>query len=820
MTLSRRVFLPTVIICSALVVFFMPLMIEGWIFTPVGNALAQDMQTDEDDDSLIDDKSEKSAEPEDEGPPPDRTTEIVTDITVRGNGKVESEAIITLLKTTKGDPFSPTLLVADIKALYELGYFSDVRIFKKESPGGIALVIQVAEKPSIGSIEFNGLDKLKEDDFKDKMETKLYTIVNESKIMSDQRMIEKQYVEKGYYLAQVTYDLKKKDENEVALTFNISEGKEVRVGEVAILGNQYFSDKDIITKLASWPYCRTSAISGSSLFQDDFVKRDLEFISYYYRDWGFAEVKVAKPLMFLDRDRQFVRVTFQVEEGIQYYVGLIDVSGDVLFPKEELFAAMKLKPGSLFRHSHFAADVEMLIDKYGDLGYAYVDVRPKEPMFDREKKIVNLNYEITKGEKVYFGDITVVGNKKTRDNVVRRELEVHDSELYSGTKLAESKSNVQRLGFFEEVQVLKERDLDEVTLLNLKVKVKEKPTGQLQASLGFSPGQGNARSNWFGMGTYDEKNQSGKAWETMVSGRWNGEENYDFKTSFTDPRVNDSNWSAGISLFYLHEKTELTDGTTYRNTTYGGGPFVGRKIIELIRGKISYKLQKTIQQSETFITDRFREDGIASSVTFGLYRRDLDNYLEPTDGSEVYLDQTFTGGSILRGDQEYLESSANANYYFPVDYTDTFRTHFKLLGLVSYIYPMGSKPVPYAVRYRLGGYNDMRGFEWQSIGPTLNILRAPGVEPVARSKGGDKKVLFQVEYFIPLIPEAGIKALLFHDIGRVYDDPEALVMSGFYRDIGFGFRWMTPIAPFRFEWAYPIVDGKVGEMKIQFSLGY
>jgi outer membrane protein insertion porin family len=750
--------------------------------------------------------------------------ENVAEIEIRGNAKVESDAIVTLLKTSKGSPLNQANLREDIHTLFDLGYFSDIRVYQKPNLGGITLIFQVVEKPAIVSINFEGNEEVTDDNIKEKLETKLYTIVNEATITTDVRMIEKQYSEKGYYLARVTYTLEKQGANEVNLIFHIDEGGKVLVGQVEILGNAFYTDVDIIAGapgLASRPYTRSSAFSSSSLYQEDFVKRDLEYISFIYRDQGFAEVKVAKPFQFLDTDRQFVRLTFQVEEGIQYYVGKIDVSGDLLFTKEELFEAMKLKPGDLFRHSRFTADIEMLGAKYGDLGYAYADVNPK-PTFDREKHTVDLNYEITKGDKVYFGRMTILGNTKTRDNVIRREFEIADSELYSGTGLGNTKANINRLGFFEEVQIIKERDEHDETLLNLNVKVKEKPTGQLQAAIGFTPGSsGTQGSQWFGQGRYDEKNQSGKGWNTNLTGKWNGEDNYSLDAGFSDPRVNDSEWAAGFSTFYSNEKRRDYTDVVITDKVIGGSVFLGRKIIEQIRGRITYRIQKkTIDSGGQYLLSRFYDDGISSSMIFSLARLAVDNYIDPTSGTDVTLRQNFTGGEVLRGDQQYMESTLDATGYLPIDFSETYRTYFKLRGLVSYIYPMSGEPVPFSERYRLGGYNDLRGFDYASIGPSYSLMRAPGGLSKAINKGGDKKVLMQLEYFMPLIPEAGIKSLLFGDMGRVYDDEETLEFKDFKKDVGFGFRWITPIAPFRFEWAYPIEDGRLGDMEIIFYIGY
>ena len=743
----------------------------------------------------------------------------VVDIAVRGNAKVEADAIITILKTRKGGSFDPAIVKSDIKSLFDLGYFSDVRFFKEEVAGGLKIIIQVSEKPAVVEIKFDGMKEIKSDDLKDKLQTKLYTILSDGAISSDVRMIERQYTEKGFYLARITHTVEMKAANEAVLTFVVEEGGKLRVGDVSILGNKYFPYGELAEKLALRPITRSSSLSSAGIYQDDFLKRDLEFLSYWYRDAGFAEVKVAKPLTVMDSDRQFVRVTFQVEEGLQYKVGKIEFSGDMLFQPTELTEKMALKPGGLFRYSQFVKDIEYIGDKYGDLGYAYAYVNPKTN-FNRDDKTVDINFEITKGEKVYFGVMEILGNTKTRDNVIRREMDIHDAELYSGTRLAESKKNVNRLGFFDDVQIMKERDVDHQDRLNLKLRVKEKPTGQLQAALGFSPGGTTSEGSFFGQGRYDEQNQSGYAWKTNLTAKWNGGKNYSFEAGFTDPRVNDTDWLAGASASVKHEVRNPLDDVEILEERTGGSVFAGHKLFEEVRGRLTYRAEHIRQMSDVYVVDRFRDTGLSSSAIFGLSRVDTNNYIDPNEGSEVELRQQFTGGRLLGGNQQYMETVFEGSKYHPIDFSDTFRTYFKLHAAASYIYPFGSKEIPFLERYRLGGPNDIRGYDLWSLGPKFSVMKSPGDPVTNLIKGGDKKIVAQIEYFVPLIPEAGIKALVFADAGRVFDDADAMAFDGFHKDVGFGIRWITPIAPFRFEWAYPYENGKFGDTKIIFYIGY
>ncbi len=748
--------------------------------------------------------------------------ERIIDFVIEGNAKVESEAILNVISLKKSSPITSEAVAKDIRALFSLDYFSDIRFFKETTDKGIIVKIKVVEKPAVVNIRFEGLDELKEDDIRNILDTKPYTIVKERTISSDVRKIEKKYAEKGFYLAKVDYLLEEKSKNEVELVFKIDEKGKVLVGDVFILGNNFFSNTDIIDNLATRPYTRQGAYGSSSLFQKDLLNRDVEFISFYYKDNGFANVKVASPITQMDSDQRYVRVTFQVEEGTQYYLGKLSISEDGserLLQEEDLLNAMQLKNGKLFRYSKFIKDIELLSDRYGDLGFAYADVNPKTN-FDEEKKTVDIHFDITKGQKVYFGQFVIMGNTKTRDNVIRREFDVHESELYSGTRLTKSKSNINRLGFFEEVQVIKERSSKEEDLVDLKIKVKEKPTGQVQASLGFSPA-GERKQSWFGQARYDEKNQSGRGWGLNVTGRWAKIEDFDIEVGFVDPKVNDSPWSLGVSVSHRRFIRNYTSDIEVPESQSSASLTVGRDIIELIRGTISFKYTYTKQLKEIFIFEGFTAAGVKRSLTFGLSRRDLDNYIDPSQGTQLNLSHSINGGP-LGGDFQYMESLLESLYYIPVDFTETFRTYFRLRGVVGQLWSYKNQPIPQAERYRLGGHDNLRGYAYWSIGPEQRRLRSPLTSYYNYQLGGDKELFFQFEYLLPLIPKAGIKAVFFADAGRSFHETESLTLQDLQKDVGFGFRWLTPIAPFRFEWAYPYDDQRhaLGDLQFIFTLGY
>ena len=332
-----------------------------------------------------------------------------------------------------------------------------------------------------------------------------------------------------------------------------------------------------------------------------------------------------------------------------------------------------------------------------------------------------MTYEITKGKKVFFGEMQIVGNEKTRDNVIRREFEVFDSELYSGTRLSRTKRNITRLGFFEDVQVIKERDIDE-DVINLKIKVKERSTGQLQAALGFQPG-GETRQAWFTQGRYNEQNQSGKAWNTNITFKWTNVNDYRLDLGFLDPRVDDSDWSLGFNLDYESRLTRYAANINIPEKRRGFSASIGRTLFELVRTTLRFRHRKT-EYDDLYVFEGFQARGVTNTLSLAITRQNVDNFLDPTEGSTFNFSQNINGG-FVGGDFHFLETILNATYFHPLMLSDDFRTFFKFNLSSAFLKKLGSYVIPTNERYRLGGPNNLRGFDFWSLGPKDKRGRTP-----------------------------------------------------------------------------------------------
>ena len=745
----------------------------------------------------------------------------IAEVKVEGNRAVQAEAVRELMELKQGALFDRTVLRRDIKAIFQSGFFQDVVADVEELNGKIALTLRVVEKPSIREIRFNGFEAITSSSLLEKLSVKKYTIVDERKITADLRIIEQQYVEKGYYLARANYSLDTQDSGEVVLTYSVIENNPVAVGKVNLIGNSWFSDAQIKGGLATREKRWSSFLTSGGTFKDEFVNRDKEWIAFFLRDNGFAEATTGSPQSRLDPARQSVEVSFNMEEGERFNVGAIKISGDVIFPEGDVKEKLNLKEAALFRVSQFQNDIKVISDMYGDEGYAFVDVLPKTKA-NRETKILDIEYVIKKGEKAYFRNIIVEGNTKTRDNVIRRNVKVTEGERFHATRLEKSKAAVERLGFFQEVQIQREPD-PKSRRVDLRVKVKEKSTGQLSASIGASPSATGRSFSFFAQGQYSEANLVGKGWSTGITGSLTPNGSYGLGVNFTEPSINDGPWSLGLSANYNYDISKPYSWEPDRFTIVRSvGASLGREIIEDLRFSLGYNFERVTTNNINPVFRPYTKVGDTERVSQTLSYDKTNNFQQPTSGYTLSATNTF-GTRILFGQHRFGLIEGSASYYIPVPFSDEYLTNFRFAFEPAAVYPLAGKPVPYWERLRLGSLLNMKAYfnEEDVISPLVDVMASPDSGIVRKiDKGGNRRLYWSGEYFLPIIPEANLRLVTFGEAGTVLDERDSFKMENVKYDVGFGFRWLTPIAPFRFEWAWPVDKrGKLGESQFIFFIG-
>ncbi len=727
----------------------------------------------------------------------------VTEIQVSGNKNIETETIKGNIATQVGDAYSDESVRADIIKLFQTGYFYNIEVDKKNKGSGFLLTYKVAEKPPITEIFFDGNSDVSEDDLREAIGLKTYTILSQGKIQSAIDKMLKVYEEKGFFLAKIKHELRYTDNKQesYALHFLIEENDKVMVKKIRVIGSKNIGEATLRSRLQTQEGGFFSFLGSSGSFKQENLERDAQIILHSYYSEGYVNAKVDPALIFVTPDKKSIYITFHVEEGLQYDVGQIDFSGDILFPEVELREAIQSDDRKVFSVLVMQSDISNLQAKYGDLGYAFANIIPRTQIIEEERK-VNITFDFDKGEKVYFGKFSVVGNDKTRDKVVRRELKITEGELYNETRKRESLANIKRLGYFDEVNFKTSTPVNQPTILDIEVQVKEKNTGSIQVGAGYSSYQGfvlNGQINQANLFGYGQKlglniNYSDK--EKTVS------------LNFTEPYLNDSKWSLGFELYSQDE--ERND---FEQEKLGAAIRVGHPITDYLSGFLRYRLDDTSLKldDEDGDADLFPVDtvnGITSSITATLEYDRRDDRLTPTDGAYASASYEYAG---LGGDKYFSKTSLNFRYYHKVFWELVWRNNIAYRFLDS----VNDKDLPFNELYLLGGAYNMRGFRNFSVG-RKKYSKAKGED---RPFGGEKAFYYNLEFEFPLIPEASIRGVVFYDIGNAQDEIE---LSELRSNYGFGFRWLTPFGPLRFEWGFPIDRNEdLGEApyNFEFSIG-
>ncbi|MBL8912686.1 MAG: outer membrane protein assembly factor BamA, partial [Archangium sp.] len=490
------------------------------------------------------------------------------EIRVEGNRRVEQAAVARALKQKVGDLFDPSRTGDDLRALWALKYFNDVQLLVQRAPNGIAYVVRVTEKPAIRSVTLAGNDELSKDDFKDIVDVKPFTILDVAKVKANEKKIQEKYVEKGYFLAEVKGELKPIGEEgtEVELIFQINEHAKVQVKEINFLGASKVKPDDIKAVMATQEGGYLSFLTSQGTYREELFQRDLQIIQMAYFDRGFINIRVDKPIVTLSADKKNISITIKVEEGESYEVGKLDFSGDLLVEKDVLRRLMTSKEKTTFNRSLLAKDIQAITDVYYDSGYAYANITPVTAV-NADAKTIDLTFDVQKGPKVYIERIDIVGNTKTRDKVIRRQLRVYEGELFNGTGMRRSKEKVTALGFFESVEVTHRPGSDGEHVL-VQVEIKEKSTGTFQVGLGFS----NVESFIF---TAQVQQQNFLGWGQSVSANMqlSGLRSF-FQLSFFDPYFLDTNFIFSVDAY----RTQL-DYFGFVRDAFGGSASLGYYVI-------------------------------------------------------------------------------------------------------------------------------------------------------------------------------------------------------------------------------------------------
>jgi outer membrane protein insertion porin family len=702
--------------------------------------------------------------------------ETIAAIAPEGNKRIDAGAILRKISSKPGDFYSPEVLRQDLKSVFAMGYFDNVEIDVNDTPAGKEVIFRVQEKPLIKSLNFSGLDELSEKDVKEAANIQVNTILNPSKLNDAIKRIKALYKSKGFYNCKATAKLSYPTSQTADVRFVVEEGKKMTIAGINFQGNTSYDNGDLkdVIQTSSWNWL--SWLTEGGILKTEVLMQDAARLNAFYNNNGFIEAKVGTPKVE-EKDGELY-VTFMINEGPRYRVGTVDIQGDLVEDKAKLISQLKIRKEKFLNRKVLRQDTLKLSDIYAEHGYAFAELRPKISKSEQGKR-VNITFNADKGSMVYFNRVEIQGNTRTRDNVIRRDLLVQEGGVYDSRAIRRSTERLQRLGFFEEVTVTPQPTMNEDEM-NILVAVKEKSTGQFSIGAGYS-----SSDKMMFMGEISEDNFLGMGTKLAFSASLSAVTNR-FNLNYTDPRIFDSNVSAGIDAF--NWEREYDD---YTKESIGAGFRFGHHLWERWRIFYGYTWSDTtlsdISDNASEYLLRSKDINVTSAVRVSVVRDTRNRRFNPTAGSRNSLSVRYAG---IGGDAKFTKVEGNTSWYFAMP----FSTVFHVKGAAGQAFENEDDKLPVYENFYLGGMNSIRGLKSSSISP---------LDPVSHEKyGGDKMWYANIELSFPLLTEAGLYGVAFTDFGNVYAAEDNWDFGTFKKTAGLGVNWLSPMGPLRLVWSY------------------
>jgi outer membrane protein insertion porin family len=683
--------------------------------------------------------------------PRDEAVEVV-EVQIRGNRRIDTEAIRARLGTRPGVPFRRAQIAKDVKAIHALGFFKTVRVFTETAPGGRIVIFDVEESPVVREISISGNESVDSEKIRDILTLTTGSTLDQPLLFENRERIAALYRAEGFYLADVEFEIEPLGEASVGVHFQVAEGKKLRLRKIKFVGNKHFSDKELeegfqTKRWRLWSYA-TSWFDRSGTYSEPLFIQDLRSVEKKYTDAGYLRVEVGRPEVVAKKDG--IEVTVKIVEGQRFRAGVIDVAGDNTVDLDALRQKLLLKEGEIFNRSHLTEDVAQLTEHYTDRGFYFATVTPLTKLSE-EEGVVDVQFDVRKGPLYFIRRIDVNGNTRTVDSVIRREIPVVEGQLYSQRSILFTRARLQALGFFEEVDV-KMEPTDDPDQLDLKIAVVERPTGSFSFGAGFS-----SQDKFVATGSLSETNLFGRGYRANATVDFGGSTQR-FFLSFSDPRAFGSDFSLGLTGF----NTDI-EFDSFRQEQLGVDVVLGHALTEdnRARGFLRYSFanrkitQDTGVNAAAVIFRELFQDGSTTSMSGVNVSVDTRNdRLSPTRGFQAAA--SFEGAGIF-GFAQFLRVEARAAWYLGAPRWMLDRSTFVVGARVGYALPFNSIAdygldtdaviiptddgnllpldaidtdieLPLSERYFLGGLGQfqLRGYKARSVGPRRAILYQEG----------------------------------------------------------------------------------------------
>jgi len=682
----------------------------------------------------------------------------VARVEVRGNRRIESDAIASRIRTKAGDVLRPAQVAADVREVFGLGFFRNVQTLTEDTPDGVVLIFQVEENPVVRQIAVVGNENIESDKIRDALTLTTGSTLDLPLLYENTQRIEQLYKAQGYYLAHVGYEIQPlASEGSVAIEFQIDENKKLRLEDIELIGNEHLSKKELTedfnTKTWKWYSYATSWFDKTGTYSEPIFLRDLRSIEKKYTDSGYLEVEVGEPEVKASEEGLVVSV--HITEGPKFDVGKIDVVGDDTVDLEALRKQLKLEEGKTFNRSHLTEDVERLESHYTDRGFYFANVQPATRL-NEEKRTVDVEFRVEKGPLYFIRSVQIAGNDRTVDSVIRREMRMVEGQLYSARAIQVSNRRIRGTGYFEDV-AFEPKQTEDPSQLDLDLNVVERPTGAVSFGAGFS-----TQESFIFTASLSEQNLFGRGYGVNLSADF-GQQSSSYYFSLSDPYFLGSDFSLSATVYLRNIQFD-----NFEQQQQGFNFALGHLLSEdgTSRGSFRYSFSRREVKQDTGVNAAaviFREilQGNESSSQIGLsFDTDTrDDRFAPTKGLRYGANVEYAG---LGGFANFLRLEGTFAWYLGAPKWLIPRSTFVFSTRVGWAFPFNSLDdydfqglndvpgcdsegqctnmgrldqidrgltLPLTERYFLGGLGtfQLRGYEARTVGPRRAILTRGGI---------------------------------------------------------------------------------------------
>ena len=748
---------------------------------------------------------------------------IIRKILVEGNHIATTRSILEKIVFRPGDLFDRKKTGALIKAIYRLGYFQNIQVITDDvEPGIIDLIIAVTEKKRISGVTFQGNSAVGRDKINETIDVKQIKSLDDEELLNIGQKIEKLYREKGYHHARITSELKPDDQGTYAAHFVIEEGRNSIVKKVCFKGNIHINDLFLRTKIFTREDWLLGFMDRAGFYHPDAVMRDKYVIEDLYQSQGYLSARVVDTIVNED-EFGCVDITFVINEGDVYCVSSVSAPGNEILTEEQLLYRIPIRPCQLYSKDLIRKTMEQLRQMWGMFGYIYADVQPQIRPNEKDKTVA-ITFVTDLGNKISVNRINIVGNRKTHDSVIRREILFNEGDLLNTWLMEESKRRIQLLGFFDQKDGVNWKiiKLDEETA-DMELVLNEVKTGRLNARMGFGP-QGDVKStterfsvslevmdsNFRGSGILynfsGSYSQQDKIFIASIANRWlfdrpiyGGAEFHlrsttydDFVQTVTPPLEHTIGGSSNLGFRFERLNLEVGLAGGFDRICYAN-KIIARTIspVEAIQLAFAETVQRSFQAGDL-------------PWVGAIFAQDTRNHpVFPTDGYTWSIDNKI-GLPHIKGCFGFAKTVLDGNWFTPIIPAYGLALHLHTFVGIVHIFPGFS--APYRELFHIGGPATVRGFKFGQIGPSL----------LGSSLGATKAFTFSAELQFPITEDYNMRGVLFYDGGAGWDTPDSSRIGGIdgqsflrnnsfdYRHaIGFGFRITSP-TPISLDWGFKL----------------